>query len=116
MKPVLLLVDLQNDFLRVGDLEPHPGSIVAAAANLLKVCRTSAVPVIHVWSTINKSGANRMPHRKKNARFGCRRLYHLAEADRRFAIRAGKLPESAPRSMGPANREFFTRMQAIYFA
>ncbi len=38
MKPVLLLVDLQNDFLRVGDLEPHPGSIVAAAADLLNVC------------------------------------------------------------------------------
>jgi acyl-CoA reductase-like NAD-dependent aldehyde dehydrogenase/nicotinamidase-related amidase len=71
MKPVLLLVDLQNDFLRVGDLEPHPGSIVAAAANLLKVCRTSAVPVIHVWSTVNKSGDNRMPHRKKNDDWMC---------------------------------------------
>jgi nicotinamidase-related amidase len=71
MKPVLLLVDLQNDFLRVGDLEPHPGSIVAAAADLLNVCRTSAVPVIHVWSTVNKSGDNRMPHRKKNDDWMC---------------------------------------------
>src|SRR5437763_13438996 len=70
MKPVLLLVDLQNDFLRVGDLEPHPGSIVAAAANLLNVCR-SAVPVIHVWSTVNKAGDNRMPHRKKNGDWMC---------------------------------------------
>src|SRR6266516_3872975 len=71
MKPVLLLVDLQNDFLRVGDLEPHPGSIVAAAADLLNVCRTSEVPVIHVWSTVNKSGDNRMPHRKKNDDWKC---------------------------------------------
>ena len=71
MKPVLLLVDLQNDFLRVGDLEPHPGSIVAAAADLLNVCRTSAVPVIHVWSTVSKSGDNRMPHRKKNDDWMC---------------------------------------------
>jgi acyl-CoA reductase-like NAD-dependent aldehyde dehydrogenase/nicotinamidase-related amidase len=71
MKPVLLLVDLQNDFLRVGDLEPHPASIVAAAADLLNVCRNSAVPVIHVWSTVNKSGTNRMPHRKKNDDWIC---------------------------------------------
>jgi acyl-CoA reductase-like NAD-dependent aldehyde dehydrogenase/nicotinamidase-related amidase len=71
MKPVLLLVDLQNDFLRVGDLEPHPASIVAPAANLLNVCRNSAVPIIHVWSTVNKSGTNRMPHRKKNDDWIC---------------------------------------------
>src|SRR5205823_711852 len=71
MKPVLLLVDLQNDFLRVGDLEPHPASIVAAAADLLNVCRTSAVPVVHVWSTVNRSGDNRMPHRKKNDDWMC---------------------------------------------
>ncbi|PYL22834.1 MAG: hypothetical protein DMF37_11250, partial [Verrucomicrobia bacterium] len=63
MKPVLLLVDLQNDFLRAGDLDPHPASIVAAATDLLNTCRTGTVPVVHVWSTVNKSGDNRMPHR-----------------------------------------------------
>ena len=71
MKPVLLLVDLQNDFLRAGDLEPHPASIVATAADLLNTCRTAAVPVVHVWSTVNKSGDNRMPHRKKNGDWMC---------------------------------------------
>lgn len=71
MKPVLLLVDLQNDFLRAGDLEPHPASIVAAAADLLNTCRTGAVPVVHVWSTVNRSGDNRMPHRKRNGDWMC---------------------------------------------
>ena len=71
MKPVLLLVDLQNDFLRAGDLEPHPASIAAAAADLLNACRTGAVPVVHVWSTVNKSGDNRMPHRKRNGGWMC---------------------------------------------
>ena len=71
MKPVLLLVDLQNDFLRAGDLEPHPASIVAAAADLLNASRSDAVPVVHVWSTINKSGDNRMPHRKRNGDWMC---------------------------------------------
>jgi nicotinamidase-related amidase len=138
MKPVLLLVDLQNDLLCVGDLEPHPGSIVAAAADLLNVCRTSAVPVTHVWSTVDKSGDNRMPHRKKNAMFGCRRLYHLAEANRRFSpartrrnsqdqllhcqcsvdlpFGGWKASGIGPAEHGPANREFFTRIQAPYFA
>ena len=71
MKPVLLLVDLQNDFLRAGDLESHPASIAAAAADLLNACRTDAVPVVHVWSTVNKSGVNRMPHRKRNGDWMC---------------------------------------------
>jgi acyl-CoA reductase-like NAD-dependent aldehyde dehydrogenase/nicotinamidase-related amidase len=71
MKPVLLLVDLQNDFLRASDLEPHAASIAAAAADLLNTCRTGAVPVVHVWSTVNQSGDNRMPHRKKNGDWMC---------------------------------------------
>jgi nicotinamidase-related amidase len=53
MKPVLLLVDLQNDFLRAGDLEPHPAGVVAAAAGLLNACRTGAVPVVHVNAYVN---------------------------------------------------------------
>jgi len=61
MKPVPLLVDLHNDFLRPGDLEPHPASVIAAAANLLNACRTGG-------------------------------------------------------EHGPANREFFTRVQSIYLA
>jgi acyl-CoA reductase-like NAD-dependent aldehyde dehydrogenase/nicotinamidase-related amidase len=71
MKPVLLLVDLQNDFLRAADLEPHPAGVVAAAADLLNVCRTGAVPVVHVWSTFNRSSDNRMPHRRKDDDWMC---------------------------------------------
>jgi alpha-ketoglutaric semialdehyde dehydrogenase len=66
MRPVLLLVDLQNDFLRAARLEPHPAGVVAAAADLLTACRTAAVPVVHVWSTFNRSSDSRMPHRRKN--------------------------------------------------
>ena len=68
MKPVLLLIDLQNDFLEGEELEPHPAGVVAAAAALLNACRTAGVPVIHVWSTVNKSADNRMPHWKKSER------------------------------------------------
>jgi alpha-ketoglutaric semialdehyde dehydrogenase len=71
MKPVLLLVNLQNNFLRAADLEPHPAGVVAAAADLLNGCRNSAVPVVHVWSTISKSGDNRMPRGEKNDNWMC---------------------------------------------
>lgn len=68
VKAVLLLVDLQNDFLEGEELEPHPAGVVAAAAALLNACRTAGVPVVHVWSTVNKSADNRMPHWKKSGR------------------------------------------------
>jgi nicotinamidase-related amidase len=71
MKPVLLLVDLQHDFLRAADLEPHSSGVIAAAAALLVACRSAGVPVVHVWTTTNRSCDNRMPHWKESARWTC---------------------------------------------
>ena len=71
MKPVLLLVDLQNDFLRRSEIEPHPDGVVAAAANVLATCRSAAVPVVHVWSTVSRGTDNRMPHRKMRDEWNC---------------------------------------------
>ncbi len=71
MKPVLLLVDLQNDFLRRSEVEPHPDGVVAAAANVLAACRLAAVPVVHVWSTVSRGTDNRMPHRKMRDEWSC---------------------------------------------
>src|ERR1700704_3522237 len=62
VKPVLLLVDLQNDFLRRSGLVPHPASVVTAAANLLAACRFAGVPIVHVWSTVTQEADNRMLH------------------------------------------------------
>jgi alpha-ketoglutaric semialdehyde dehydrogenase len=71
VKPVLLLVDLQNDFLRRSEIEPHPDGVVAAAANVLATCRSAAVPVVHVWSTVSRGTDNRMPHRKMRDESSC---------------------------------------------
>lgn len=71
MKPVLLLVDLQNDFLRRFEVEPHPDGVVVAAANVLGACRSAAVPVVHVWSTVSRGTDNRMPHRKMRDEWSC---------------------------------------------
>ncbi len=71
MKPVLLLVDLQNDFLLGPRLEPHPASVVAAAERVLHACRATDIPVIHVWTTVSRAPDNRMPHRKRSGEWSC---------------------------------------------
>jgi alpha-ketoglutaric semialdehyde dehydrogenase len=71
VKPVLLLVDLQNDFLRRSGLVPHPASIVTAAANLLAASRSAGVPIVHVWSTVRQEADNRMLHWKMRDEGSC---------------------------------------------
>jgi len=61
MKPALLLVDLQNDFLNAGGLEPPAGEVVARAATLLRGFRARGVPVFHVCTTV-RAGGRPMPH------------------------------------------------------
>ncbi len=61
MRPALLLVDLQNDFLRAPGLEPPAGEVVERAAALLRGCRERGVPVFHVRTTI-ADGTRPMPH------------------------------------------------------
>ena len=71
MKPALLLVDLQNDFLAARTLEPSAGELVRGVARLLGGCRARSVPVIHVWTTVSRKPDNRMPHWRQAGRWEC---------------------------------------------
>ncbi len=71
MKPVLLLVDLQDDYLAAPALEPGRGEIVERAAALLRSCREHSIPVIHVWTTVSRECDRRMPHWKLADRWSC---------------------------------------------
>lgn len=71
MNPVLLLVDLQNDYLGAPGLEPGRGYIVERAAALLHGCRELAMPVIHIWTTVSRNDDRRMPHWKRAGRWIC---------------------------------------------
>src|SRR6266480_1073369 len=71
MKPLLLLVDLQRDYLASPGLEPAAGSVVERAAELLGACRELGVPVVHVWTTVSRSDDRRMPHWKREGRWLC---------------------------------------------
>lgn len=71
MKPVLLLIDLQNDFLRSRRLEPSAGALVDRAAALVRGCRIRRVPVVHVRTSVNPADDRRMPHWKLANRWAC---------------------------------------------
>lgn len=51
MTPLLLLIDLQHDFLQASELEPAAGFIVERAAHLLEGCRAAGVPVAMIRIT-----------------------------------------------------------------
>jgi acyl-CoA reductase-like NAD-dependent aldehyde dehydrogenase/nicotinamidase-related amidase len=56
MKPLLLLIDLQHDFLQNPGVEPAAGAVVERAARLLENCRSLSIPVVHVWTTSGTDG------------------------------------------------------------
>lgn len=71
MKPLLVLVDLQQDYLKSPQLDPAAGSVVDGAASLLDHARTHNVPVAHVWTTVTRDPDNRMAHWKRAGIWQC---------------------------------------------
>ncbi len=71
MRPALLLVDLQADFLNAPGLEPAATSVVRQAARLLRAARAAGAPVIHVVTSIEADGRDSMPHWRSRGRFRC---------------------------------------------
>lgn len=71
MKPALLLVDLQRDFLATDGLQPPAEVLIARAAGLLRACREQAQPVIHIWTTVHRAPDDRLPHWRETNRWIC---------------------------------------------
>ena len=71
MKPLLVLVDLQQDYLKSPQLDPAAGSVVDGAAALLAHARAEGVPVVHVWTTVTRDPDNRMAHWKREGLWQC---------------------------------------------
>jgi len=71
VKPALLLVDLQADYLAARALQPIAEAVVARAAQLLSACRAAQVPVIHIWTTIHREDDRRLPHWRREDRWQC---------------------------------------------
>ena len=93
MNPVLLLIDLQNDFLNSEMLEPTAGLLVHKTAELLTWCRSRSIPVIHVHTIVSRESDERMPHWKQQDKWicvqgtsGCRPPEPLKPLDREILI------------------------------
>jgi acyl-CoA reductase-like NAD-dependent aldehyde dehydrogenase/nicotinamidase-related amidase len=71
MKPALLLVDLQTDYLAAPGLQPIPSILTARAGALLQECRLARIPIIHIWTTVHPNDDRRMPHWKEAKRWIC---------------------------------------------
>ena len=62
MKPALLLVDVQNDYLARPGLHPGADRLIAEIAGLLGAFRGASLPVIHVRTVIAEDGTDSMLH------------------------------------------------------
>lgn len=71
MTTLLVLVDLQHDFLAAPGLEPSAGETVRRAAMLLDTCRARGDEVVHVRTTISREDDRRMAHWKRDGRWLC---------------------------------------------
>ena len=68
MKSALLLIDLQQDFL---ELQPAAPLLIPRAAKLLRACRERKIPIIHVWTTVDREKNIRLPHWRAENRWMC---------------------------------------------
>jgi len=71
MKAVLLLVDLQNDFLARPGLTPSAQEITRQATALLETLRNHNLPVVHVHTRTKPDGSDAMPHWQRNGYLAC---------------------------------------------
>jgi alpha-ketoglutaric semialdehyde dehydrogenase len=71
LKPLLLLVDLQRDYLDAPGLDPPAGAVIRRAAQLLDGCRAEPTDVAHVWTTVSRERDDRMPHWRRDGRWIC---------------------------------------------
>jgi alpha-ketoglutaric semialdehyde dehydrogenase len=71
VKPALLLVDLQHDYLALAGLVPPAGAVEAAAAAMLAECRRRDIPVLHALTSVHREPDDRMPHWRREGRWLC---------------------------------------------
>jgi len=71
MKPALLLIDIQSDFLQREGLNPPPLELIDNVYRLLSSLRAAEVPVVHVHTLVSADGSDRMPHWKHNDHWAC---------------------------------------------
>jgi alpha-ketoglutaric semialdehyde dehydrogenase len=71
MNAILVLIDVQNDFLTSPQLDPPRGELIERLQLLVESFRRSSLRVFHVQTVINPNLENRMPHWKERDKRIC---------------------------------------------
>ncbi len=71
MRPALLLIDLQYDYLHQPGLDPPSHTLVRHVADLLGACRQGTIPVAYAITLVQPDGSNRMPHWRRRDYWAC---------------------------------------------
>ncbi len=71
MRPALLLIDLQHDYLSQPGLDPPAQALIHHVAGLLGTCRQAAIPVAYAITLVRPDGSNRMPHWRRRDQWAC---------------------------------------------
>ncbi len=71
MSPALLLIDLQQEFLRRPGLQPTLADLSGPLERLLRHARSVGMPVGHIRSRLDTTGRDRMPHWQDGATTAC---------------------------------------------
>jgi acyl-CoA reductase-like NAD-dependent aldehyde dehydrogenase len=69
--PLLILVDLQSDYLSARSLDRSAELVVDRAALMLRHCRNLGVRIVHVWTSVSREPDDRMRHWKAMNRWSC---------------------------------------------
>jgi acyl-CoA reductase-like NAD-dependent aldehyde dehydrogenase/nicotinamidase-related amidase len=90
MARALILIDVQNDFLERPGLYPERDRLTAEIGKLLAAFRAASLPVIHVRTLIEESGADSMPHWQQRGLRQCVRGTTGAAPPSSLAVVAGE--------------------------
>ena len=71
MRPALLLIDFQDDYLRGPCLAPPREGLISSAARVLAGFRQASAPVFHVVTSVGEAGAS-LPHWQAQGLVRCR--------------------------------------------
>ncbi|MFU8764508.1 MAG: aldehyde dehydrogenase family protein [Haliea sp.] len=71
MRTGLLLVDLQNDFLRRPGLLPGLAELQSPVAGVLAFARAAGMPVAHIRTRVEPDGSDSMPHWRRAGILEC---------------------------------------------
>jgi acyl-CoA reductase-like NAD-dependent aldehyde dehydrogenase/nicotinamidase-related amidase len=115
MKPLLVLIDLQNAYLAAEGLEPAAGSIVDHATRLLNFCRRHHIPAVHIRTAAGADSASEQPskefYRRPRPQLGSPE-YRAPEALRELPHECLLHKSSHSGLHDPSARQQFRRYQA----